>query len=133
MAGKVTGRLAHRMTTIGQPVPELPSANLERSARYYTEKLGFTRQWAFPDIISISRDDVAIFFRKTEERITPQVHWIFSEDVDATHTEMKEAGAAIVEPIENKPWGLRQFTVEDPDGHRFHIHHDYDRAEDRTP
>jgi len=117
------------MTTIGQPVPELPAANLERSARYYTERLGFTRQWAFPDIISISRDDVAIFFRKTEERVVPQIHWIYSEDVDATYAEMRDAGATIVEPIDNKPWGLRQFTFEDPDGHRFHVHHNYDRSE----
>lgn len=117
------------MTYIGQPVPELPVASMERSARYYTETLGFTRQWAFPDIISISRGDVAIFFRKTEERIVPQIHWIFSEDVDATYNEMQEAGATIVEPIDNKPWGLRQFTIEDPDGHRFHVHHNYDRSE----
>jgi uncharacterized glyoxalase superfamily protein PhnB len=33
-------------------------------------------------------------------------------------------GARIVEPLEKKPWGLRQFTVEDLDGNRFYIHHD---------
>jgi uncharacterized glyoxalase superfamily protein PhnB len=29
-----------------------------------------------------------------------------------------------VEPLERKPWGLRQFTVEDIDGNRFHLHCD---------
>ena len=116
------------MTYIGQPVPELPVNHLDRAARYYCERLGFTRQWAFPDIISISREDVAIFFRLTDEAVIPQTHWIYSEDVDATFAEMEKSGADIVEPITDKPWGLRQFTIRDPDGHRFHIHHQIDRS-----
>jgi len=52
------------------------------------------------------------------------VHWVFAEDIDATYDELKSSGAKIVEPLEKKPWGLRQFTVEDLDGNRFHFHHD---------
>ena len=33
-------------------------------------------------------------------------------------------GARIVEPLEEKPWGLHQFTVEDIDGNRFYFHCD---------
>jgi hypothetical protein len=33
-------------------------------------------------------------------------------------------GARVIEPPEKKPWGLRQFTVEDLDGNRFYFHHD---------
>jgi uncharacterized glyoxalase superfamily protein PhnB len=43
---------------------------------------------------------------------------------DATYNELKSLGARIVEPLEKKPWGLRQFTVEDIDGNRFYFHHD---------
>ena len=46
---------------------------------------------------------------------------MFAEDVDATYEEMKASGANIVEPLEKKPWGLRQFTVDDPDGNRLWI------------
>jgi uncharacterized glyoxalase superfamily protein PhnB len=49
-------------------------------------------------------------------------------DVDATYDELRSLGATIVEPLENTPWGLRQFTVEDLDGNRFHFHHDVPRA-----
>jgi uncharacterized glyoxalase superfamily protein PhnB len=52
------------------------------------------------------------------------VHWIFAPDIDATYLELKSSGARIVEPLEKKPWGLRQFTLEDVDGNRFYIHHD---------
>ena len=52
------------------------------------------------------------------------MHWVFAPDIDATYHELKSSGANIVEPLEKKPWGLRQFTLEDLDGNRFYIHHD---------
>jgi uncharacterized glyoxalase superfamily protein PhnB len=52
-----------------------------------------------------------------------QPHWVFAQDIDATYNELKSLGANIVEPLESKPWGLRQFTVEDIDGNRFYFHH----------
>ena len=70
------------------------------------------------------RGNVAIFFRKTNLPFEAAVHWVFAEDIDATYDELKSLGANIVEPLEKKPWGLRQFTVEDIDGNRFYFHHD---------
>jgi uncharacterized glyoxalase superfamily protein PhnB len=54
----------------------------------------------------------------------PAVHWVFAADIDATYEELRARGARIVEPLEKKPWGLRQFTVEDIDGNRFYFHCD---------
>jgi uncharacterized glyoxalase superfamily protein PhnB len=48
---------------------------------------------------------------------------VFAEDIDASYQELKAAGANIVDPLEMKPWGIRQFTVSDLDGHLFYIHH----------
>ena len=45
-------------------------------------------------------------------------------DVDATYAEPRASGANIVDPIADKPWGLRQFTVEDQDRNRFYVHCD---------
>jgi hypothetical protein len=74
---------------------------------------------------------VAIFFRKITAPFAAAVHWVFAEDIDATYNELKSTGANIVEPLEKKPWGLRQFTVEDIDGNRFYFHHDYPSAASR--
>lgn len=112
------------MTTVGQPVPELPVRDLNRARDYYCEKLGFKKEWALPEISAVSRGKISIFFRLSPEPIPPQVHWIFADDVDATFAEMRTSEAIIADPISNKPWGLRQFTVQDPDGHQFHVHHD---------
>jgi uncharacterized glyoxalase superfamily protein PhnB len=49
---------------------------------------------------------------------------VFAEDIDGSYEELKSSGANIVEPLERKPWGLRQFTVMDLDGNLFYFHDD---------
>jgi predicted enzyme related to lactoylglutathione lyase len=114
------------LTSIGQPVPELPVADVERAQRHYRDALGFEIGWleAGREIGAVSRGKVAIFFRKRTPPFEAAVHWVFAEDLDATYEELKSSGAKIVEPLEKKPWGLRQFTVEDLDGNRFYFHRD---------
>lgn len=114
------------LSSIGQPVPELPVADVERAQQHYHDALGFDIGWLYTgkEIGAVSRGKVAIFFRKRERPFEPAVHWVFAEDIDASYHELKSLGANIVEPLEMKPWGLRQFTVEDLDGNRFYIHHD---------
>src|SRR5262245_1633929 len=114
------------MSRISQPVPELPVEDVERAQKYYRDVLGFEIGWLDPDkdIGAVSRDDVVIFFRRTTVPFAPAVHWVFAHDVDESYRELKASGANIVEPLEQKPWGLRQFTVDDLDGNRFYFHHD---------
>jgi len=114
------------LTTIGHPVPELPVADVEKAQQYYHDALGFEIGWLEPgkEIGAVSRGDVAIFFRKRQEPFEPAIHWIFAADIDATYEELRSSGAKIVEPLEKKPWGLRQFTVADLDGNRFYFHCD---------
>jgi predicted enzyme related to lactoylglutathione lyase len=64
------------------------------------------------------------FFRRRVRPFEPAVNWIFAAEIDATYDELRSRGARIVEPLEKKPWGLRQFTVEDLDGNRFYFHCD---------
>jgi predicted enzyme related to lactoylglutathione lyase len=115
-----------KLTTIGQPVPELPVADVERAQLYYRDHLGFQINWLEPnkEIGAVSRARTTIFFRKRQPPFEPAIHWIFADDIDATYQELKSSGANIVEPLEKKPWGLRQFTIKDPDGNIFYFHHD---------
>jgi len=114
------------LSRIGQPVPELPVADVERAQQHYRDMLGFEIGWLSPgkEMGAVSRGDVAIFFRRTQPPFARVVHWVFAHDLDASYIELKASGANIVEPLELKPWGLRQFTVDDPDGNRFYFHHD---------
>ena len=114
------------LTSIAQPAPELPVIDVERAQQHYRDALGFEIAWLYPDkeIGAVSRGDAAIFLRKKTPPFEPVVNWVFALDVDATYEELRALGATIVEPLENKPWGLRQFAVEDLDGNRFYFHHD---------
>jgi uncharacterized glyoxalase superfamily protein PhnB len=113
-------------TKFSHLTPELPVVDVERAQQHYREALGFEIGWLYPggDIGSVSRDDVAIFFRRRSPPFEPAVHWMYTPDIDTTHNELRSLGARIVEPLEMKPWGLRQFTVEDLDGNRFYFHCD---------
>jgi predicted enzyme related to lactoylglutathione lyase len=116
-----------KMTSVGRPVPELPVADVERAQQHYKDVLGFEIGWLYTDAVigSVSRGDIGpIFFRKKEQPFEPAVHWIYAADIDASYQELKSSGANIVEPLEKKPWGLRQFTVKDLDGNLFYFHHD---------
>jgi uncharacterized glyoxalase superfamily protein PhnB len=114
------------LTSIGQPVPELPVEDVERSQQHYRDALGFEIAWLYPgkEIGAVSRGEVAIFFRKRIQPFEPAIHWVFAKDIDATYQELQALGANIVQPLKEMPWGLRQFTVEDLDGNRFYFHCD---------
>jgi uncharacterized glyoxalase superfamily protein PhnB len=113
-----------KMTSIGRPVPELPVADVERAQQHYRDALGFEIGWLYPDkgIGAASRGEAVIFFRKRHGPFEPAVHWMFAIDIDATYQELQSLGANIVDPLEMKPWGIRQFTVEDRDGNIFYFH-----------
>ena len=115
-----------KMNALGQPVPELPVADVERAQQHYRDVLGFEIGWLYPgkEIGAVSRGRVAIFFRKRTPPFEPAVHWVFAEDIDGSYEELKSSGANIVDPLEKKPWGLRQFTLKDMDGNIFYFHHD---------
>jgi predicted enzyme related to lactoylglutathione lyase len=115
---------AEKKTFMGQPVAELPVADVERAQQHYRDALGFEIGWLYPgkSIGSVSRDKAVIFFRKREQPFEPAIHWVFAENIDTWYEELQASGAHIVEPMEMKPWGLRQFTVQDLDGNLFYFY-----------
>jgi len=47
------------------------------------------------------------------------VAYLRVDDVDAFHDRAFNAGAEIMKPPTDEPWGMREFGVRSPDGHRF--------------
>jgi len=116
-----------KMSSIGTPVPELPVADVERAQQHYRDTLGCEIAWLSPDkeIGAVSHAYLGpIFFRRRKPPFEPAVHWVFAEDIYASYRELRSSGVNIVDPLEKKPWGLRQFTVQDLDGNLFYFHHD---------
>ena len=43
---------------------------------------------------------------------------VLVEDVDALLEQMRSRGATFIQEVATKPWGLREFGIVTPDGHR---------------
>ena len=110
---------------LNQPVPELPVSDVEAAQEYYRQYFGCEIEWLDPkkEIGAVSQGKTAIFFRKRQHPFEPVVNWIYCNDVDETYKDLGSVGANIIDDIEDKPWGIRQFTVQDLDGNVFYFHH----------
>src|SRR6476646_6981486 len=53
----------------------------------------------------------------SDSKVGGQWHSFFVEGIDALHDLHGRNGAAICSPLEAKPWGLREYTVRDLNGH----------------
>jgi uncharacterized glyoxalase superfamily protein PhnB len=100
--------------------------DLERSTEYYTKVLGFEREsvdaggWSF-----LKRDGVNILLGECpDEKPASEIGdhsyvlYLYVEEIDRLHQELSERGAQIPSSPSDTPWGLREFSVRTPDGHR---------------
>ena len=105
----------------------LHPVDFERSFRFYAESLGLHiyREWGSGS----SRG--AVFFLgggllelSGSSRTTASENtrlWLQVRDVNAVGREFGEVGVEISEPPTDKPWGLREMQIRDPDGLRIVI------------
>ncbi len=107
-------------------VPELPVRDVVAAQAHYTRHLGFQAAWhnEAGRIGAVAHGECALFLRESDVPITPVTLWFFAEEIDAMFYAFRTTGAQVAENIEDKPWGLRQFTLVDADGHRLIFHHD---------
>jgi len=99
--------------------------DLRTEADYYVDKLGFERDFTVPGWEFLSFGDFKVMLGEcadaTLARDTGDHSWFghaLVENVDEIYREFIERGAEILSPIEDKAWGLREFSVLTPDGHR---------------
>jgi len=115
------------MSRIHHAAPQFLVDDLERSVAFYRDRLGFEADFVYDDFYaSVSRDGVPIHLkhadkleaertlRKAEEHLDA---YVSVEDVRGLHTELEQRGTRISKPLEERPWGERDFYVEDPDGY----------------
>ena len=105
-----------------QLVVELLVANLERTLAFY-EQLGFKRAEAHDRFIALTWEEHLIFL---DERpgLTPAPAGtmpranvrVMVRDVNAAWERVRALGAPVAQPIGDRGYGLRDFTVVDPDG-----------------
>jgi uncharacterized glyoxalase superfamily protein PhnB len=94
-------------------------------AAYYKDKLGFDLDFTAPGWEFLSFGDFKVMLGECADEMTAEEtgnhSWyahVIVEDVDEIYREFIERGAQILSKIADKPWGIREFSVVTPDGHR---------------
>lgn len=118
-----------------QAVPEIPVTNVEEAADYYVTVLGFSFDWGNDrdGIGGISQGDCRMFltnapFRAEHGPKSPVIVWLnlsSKQEVDELFERWTATGAKILEPVEDKPWNLREFRIADPDGNQLRVFYDF--------
>ena len=111
---------------ISSLTPILRVSDFSASMRYYTEKLGFRKAWEWgepPSFGCVERDSIELFLCLDGQGQPGTWLSFFVCDVDLLHDELRQRGAKIVRPPVDEPWGMREFSVRDLNGHLLRIGH----------
>jgi len=113
---KSPDRPRHMMTRI---MPELPCDDVPAAVKHYRDVLGFIVNYEQSDIGVMDRDEVRLLLvARTPLQTGIGSAAFYVRDVDALYAELVRSGADVQgEPV-SQPWGLREFSVLDPDRNR---------------
>ena len=100
--------------------------DLERSARYYRDVLGFdVREIGDPGWRFFVRDECFIMAGECPDALPPHdlgdhsyFAYIEVEGIDWLYQAVVARQGTIIKPLRNEPWGMREFGVRTVDGHR---------------
>lgn len=100
-------------------MPELPLDDVAAGVAWYRDQLGFSVNYMQDDIAVMDRDSVRLLLiERTERHRGIGSCYLYVARVDALHAELAELGPALSGPPVSQPWGLREFSVQDPEGNR---------------
>jgi len=100
-------------------MPALPLDDVPAGVRHYRDVLGFSVNYEQHDIGVMDRDEVRLLLiARTADHTGIGSAYFYVRDVDALYAEFLAKGADIEgEPV-SQPWGLREFSVRDPERNR---------------
>jgi catechol 2,3-dioxygenase-like lactoylglutathione lyase family enzyme len=110
--------------------PVLLVRDVRAAANYYRDALGFsyTRFWgAGPDFVILERDGLRLMLDRAPENAEIVPHWkldsgmwnvyFWVDDVEVLFAEFTAKGAKIDYGLDDKPYDIREFGVQDLDGY----------------
>ena len=101
----------------------LAASDIEATLAYYKDVLGFESTWTWGDppvFGAASKGGVTITFNLQPElaaKVRGHQHGVKVDDVDELYRLHTSRGAHVVSEIEDKPWGIREYIVEDLNGY----------------
>lgn len=125
--GKAPGESGNEMTV---PVaPEFFVRDLDASVSFYVEQLGFRQVRRDTNFAVVALGDAYVLLSAADEEGRDLRRWLDSgprgvgvnvrimvEDADDAYERATASGIAAVRELDDRPYGLRDFIVADPDG-----------------
>jgi len=105
-------------------VPILASLNSAETIAFYTGKLGFTFHSEWEGYLIFSKDHIQIHLWPTDDPQVPKNTgcYINVNDVDSLYAQYEPQGVVHPNgPLQNMPWGMRQFSILDNNGNIIHF------------
>ena len=116
---------------IANVITQLRTTNLGQSIRFYTEKLGLTLEFEYEDFYAGIRAGQQVFHLKLVDEKDPSIEFVdkgdhfhlyfWTDDVRATADALKRNGVPLVTDVHETPWGTRELTIKDDQGHTLYF------------
>ncbi len=107
------------MPTLSNAAPILAVRELSAAIRYYEKTFGFKVAMQTVDPMPyaiVERDGVCIHLTVDDTRRGKGALYTMVDDVDALHEAVEAQGANVIEPPDDRVYGMRDMYVRDPDG-----------------
>ena len=107
-------------------IPILYSTDVSKSVTYFIEQLKFENKWEWespPTFAGVYRDDVEIFFCKTDQGQPGTWLSLVVDNVDEYYELIKDTGAIFLSKPDSKEWNMREMLVKCPDEHIIRFGH----------
>jgi len=102
--------------------------DLRGSAAFFRDVLGFRVVDEPPGWVFLARDRCMMMLGECADALPPAslgdhsyFGYLLVDDAEAWYAEVKPRGGEAVGPLADKPWGMREFHVRTPEGHRLMV------------
>ena len=104
----------------GTLIPELPYPDVRAAADWLCRAFGFKERLRIGNHRAqlVFGDGSMVVTQGGEKNVSFHV-MVRVEELDSHHAHVRQAGAKVISPPADYPYGERQYVVEDPGGHRW--------------
>ena len=112
----------HHPASLIKAIPIFPVTDLDRSIGFY-ERLGFDIVERLDDYAVLESGQVELHLNRTGDRTADEAFVHTTSDPTSLWKRLHERQVSGLGPVQDQPWGLREFVTTDPDGNRLRIGH----------
>jgi catechol 2,3-dioxygenase-like lactoylglutathione lyase family enzyme len=117
--------------TIREIFPQLRTTDLAASLRFWTDTVGLAVEFTYGDFYAGLRAGPAVFHLKRVDTPDPSIPFVAEGDHLHLYLHLDDArgmaerlaakGVTLVKPLTDTPWGTRDFSIRDDQGHTIYF------------